>query len=821
MNQPKLPRSSTFDALQNLGKSRVESRLGILRGGLLLPLYRFLPYPLLMVMPFVREDTKRLIQAWKERREVGTAEVESESPELVTADALRGVGQRSPYPKYSCPEHPLACSRLQQTTAPAAGVSHCSHCGFPALLPEKAEIQGRRGRYRVGRFLGMRGLGRLYLGHEVMSRQPVVIREYSLPSQYFNPTEQCLIRDTFETIAGLKLADGREQDFRLVEPQDAIGDASLETQADRRSPERCYLITTGAVDTYPTLRSRLADAGAMSPHQVRQVLNQVLQTLESLHGQKYLLPGGQLQTGLVHGNLNLDSLVILPDAESYYERPQLLVFLRDLSLWESLFIPPPLPTQIPQVADDLKALGHIGFYLLVGGRTDPQGRRLQPHNPQIWPGTDLPLEHYLRQLLELEDPTFADAATARQALLRLPSLPEDRQTHLLPVPPQVAAPSRRLPLWGWLLLLGGLGLLGALLLGWWWSRRQAIARPPHLCCIAEVPAVPPGQFTYTAERQGTWYPLWHSKNLVAQNKTLEQVLETQQPDLDLQLLPMATRQEVVAQVLQDAAEFAIVPLTDDRPPELTAVPVAYDGLVAFVAFSYVQRDRGLPQHLQGELSLAQLRQLYTGEIRNWQALGGPDLPVQLYLPDQPDLIRVFEQRVLQTPDAIQTFRRLWNLETSNTTTNPSPFITRLNSETFTGKTLPPPEMMRQILKDFERPPQVGSIGFASLSHISGQCSIYPLAIATDHTPAVQPLYQSDGTPISPAIDLCGDKGNYAPKQILFAEQTYPLAYPLAVLYRLDNSREAIGPAFVQMMMTDEGQRLLGKIGLVPLVELPY
>ena len=808
--------SQTLDALQQLGASRLDSQLGILQGGFWFRLYRFIPYPLLMAAPFIQEDTKRLFQNWRQRRarQPSPPETVAPSPELETESQLKASisAQWPSYPRYRCPEHPLICSQLQQTLATEPCVSHCQLCGFPELLQENAEIRGRQGRYRVGRFLGSRGLGRLYVGQDVNRRQPVVIREYLLPIQHFNPTEQRLTRDTFETIAGLKLADGREQDFRLMEPWDAMG--------DRHDPERCYLVTTGLVDTYPTLRSLLTQPATLTPLQVRQVLNQALQTLESLHSQKYMLPAGQIQTGLAHGNLNLDSIVIRPDADSYYERPQLLVFLRDLGLWESLFTPPPATANIPQVEDDLVTLGQVGFYLLVGRWQDVYGRRLKPRSPHVWPGTDLSLEQYLRRLLSLEEPTFDSSAAARQALLQLPAPPAPKPSTLAATPAEPVR-TRRFPLWVWLLLLAGLGLLAAGLIGWWWSRRREIAsQSPPLCCVAEVPAAPSGQFPYAAERQGTWYPLWHSKNLVAQGKTLEQILEALQPGLDLQLTPLPTSQAAIDQVLQDAADFAITPQPENRPVDLTVEPIAYDGLVVFVAFSYVERDRGLPHHLQGQLSLQQLRQLYSGDIRNWRELGGPDLAVKLYLPTQPELIRVFEQRVLQTPEAIQTFRRQWGLETLQTSTQSSSLMTSPDLAAIDGEALPPLDMLQTILQDFEAQPRTGSIGFASLSQIYSQCSVYPLAISTNTASAVQPLYQHNGSPISPAIDLCGDKGDYTPRQSLFVKQIYPLAYPLVVLYRRDNSHLPIGSTFVQMMTTDEGQQMLSKTGLVPLRDIP-
>ncbi|MEO0868220.1 MAG: substrate-binding domain-containing protein, partial [Cyanobacteria bacterium J06642_11] len=539
------------------------------------------------------------------------------------------------------------------------------------------------------------------------------------------------------------------------------------------------------------------------------------------------------QTGLVHGNISLDSIVIQPDANSYYETPQLLIFLRDLALWESLFIPPPVSPHIPTVADDLIALGQVGLYALLGRWSDHYGRDLKPHSFHEWPRQDLVLEQYLRQLLGIEEPTFDTAAEARRALLQLPTAPVQQP------PPEtitdVDDQQRAWPKWVWW-LLAGLGLLSIALLMRMlllrWLRPAFSSTPPSPCCIADVAAVPPGEFHYAAANPGTWYPLWHSRNLVIQDKTLEQVLEAEQPDLNLQLDPVKTNTLAIQQVENDQVDFAIAPHLTSLAPDLTISPIAYDGLAVFVAFSYVERQQGLPHHLQGRLSVDQLRQLYTGEIENWSDLGGPDLAVKLYIPDQVELIEVFEQRVLQTPEAIQAFRRQWGLDAAETGETGSPSIPLIAStETINGDISAPLDMLQAILKDFEAVPQVGSIGFTSISQIYNQCSVYPLAIAPDnHSSAVQPFYRANNTPISPTIDLCGDKGNYGPNQSLFVSPpvsqnrsseslntpVYPLAYPLAVMYRRDNSREPVGSTFVEMMTTDEGQGLLKKTGLVPL-----
>ncbi|MEO0989199.1 MAG: hypothetical protein AAFY20_27240, partial [Cyanobacteria bacterium J06639_14] len=98
---PKGTGSSTLDALQTLGTSRLESRMGVLRGGFLFRLYRYIPYPLLMVMPFVREDTKRLFQALKRQKTPSQSERETEiTPTSSLPHGPTLPLPHSPYAKY-------------------------------------------------------------------------------------------------------------------------------------------------------------------------------------------------------------------------------------------------------------------------------------------------------------------------------------------------------------------------------------------------------------------------------------------------------------------------------------------------------------------------------------------------------------------------------------------------------------------------------------------------------------------------------------------------------------------------------------------------
>lgn len=194
------------------------------------------------------------------------------------------------YHQYRCTQdNPLSCqSEVTQ------GLSTCEQCGFPSLLPTNGQLIGKQGNYQIGKLVNRRGIGRLYEGVQLGAEKPVTIQEYLLPERYFSREEQSQYQELFTSLAGLSLADGRMQDMRMVLPLEAIADAA---------GERCYLVTP-AIDRSPSLNRYCAQQGAFDNQTVLDVLNQVLQTLTCLHQQKFTLPGGQINTGIVHGGLS-------------------------------------------------------------------------------------------------------------------------------------------------------------------------------------------------------------------------------------------------------------------------------------------------------------------------------------------------------------------------------------------------------------------------------------------------------------------------------------------------------------------------------------
>ncbi len=719
------------------------------------------------------------------------------------AVGTRFLPTHSPYPKYPCDRgNPLNCPNSRDLSVAGAPLGTCPQCGFPGTIPANTKVQGDFGTYRIEELIGWRGMGRLYAAEEQATRQPFVVKEYVLPQRYFNDTEARSRQQAFANVAGLELADGRVQDYRILTPIEAIADPLQ---------RRCYLVTPTHREAAPSLKRYLAETGAMSQMQVRQLLQQGLQSLEALHSQKFRLPSGLVRSQLVHGNLNLDTVLVVPTLEGFF------FYLCDLNLWERLFDPPLSPSPMELQRADLADLGYLAFYALSGGNTDVEtGDRLDPRLEVHWrEDIDPALQQYILGLiLGGDDSPFARADSARQALPELPipeplELPSDRADETA----SQGKSNRRSRLWWWILGILGVVLLAALI-GWLAgrSRQQTTDGETTLsCCIDRVSGIPAGQFRAIGVSDSSWSYAWRQANLIAKGVTLAQELYQRQPDFTILYRTVESAEEAIAQVINRQVDFAIAAFPRRASTDIGYREFAYDGLVAYVAFSYAKRDNSLPQALRGKISFAQLRQLYTGEIANWRLLGGPDLPVRLYAPTDREAIRIFEERVLQDEGAISSFRQLLRASRQE---NGS--ISRLQRFTITSK--PTFETLSAVLRDFEDR-EIGSISFGTMSKIFGQCSVYPLALTDDAGSTTAPLVRENGNPIAPTTDLCNDKGSYFTNADAFRRQRYPLAYPLAVAYFRDNRQPPAGEKFAAMLRTVEVQQLLQQTGLIPVRSL--
>lgn len=692
------------------------------------------------------------------------------------------------YQQYPCSYNsPLSCDRPFQTAQQIKGAKFCLECGFPATLPQEAEIKGNQGIYQIASYVGVRGLGRLYSGIQLKDKHPVIIKEYLLPNRSFNESETLKRKETFKRVGGVSLADSRIQNFRLVETQEAIAD---------EKGERCYLIIKG-VESSQTLGKYLIEKGAMTSPDVREVLNQGLQTLQFLHTQKLRFPSNQTQLGISHGNINLDSTLIKVENNQTFS-----IYFCDLAIWENLFIPPiiaqPAPTKPEQ---DLESLGLLAFYLWVGRTTNfLTNQPLDPRDNQQWPDTDSHLKQFIYRLIGLETP-FESAEAARQALLQLPK--EDHAKNSVQSSAASQKIEKRLPM---PLIL--LGILALLLLGggiWYWllgkktdSPNQYILWSKLVRNFSEVPNVPSGKFTYTGEKDSTWsYVLTQ----LLDNSRLGDLLT--RPKLDATAIfnyesvlssnannPIRSIEEVQA----SKKDFAITSLENNITSKFDKKQVAYDGLIVFVAFN--KRDSNLANALGGQINIEQLRRIYTGKITNWQEISPklPNLPVKPFAPTEPEAISKFQEIVLKNApqDEALFAAKVTKLDTTKTQN-------QIRSETLEGRT-------------------TGIISFGIISKTWKQCTGYPLAIADGKKSAIQPLFQRrDRRSINPSDDLCQHDDYYVDVTTF---KSYPLGYPLFVVYPKDSNRLPGGSTFAQMLTTRQGQCLLSKVGLVALQPMP-
>ncbi len=750
------------------------------------------PAPLRFLIPFLRDDLGIEPPSITSFKGIGLPE-KLETKEVLKEIAIESrvgtIWQIKPqFLRYKCQEsNPFRCEYPHETVIDDPNNKYCKKCQFPASLPSEVKLRGRKGVYQVDNYIGIRGSGRLYNATNLSDGESFLLKEYVIPKKYFNEQETRACQRNFEASAELKLSDGRVQDSRLVTPIEAIADSR---------EERCYVILPQS-DQAIALADYLAINGAMNSWQVKSFLNQALQTLESLHSQKYRLRSGVVTSGLPHGNLTFYSIAIRSNFQGF------TIYLSDMALWEDRFYTPDTQAPTYSINRDLEDLGYIAFYLLQGGVIDLENRTcLNPHEINHWGiQTNAGLRKFIQNLIGFGETSYSSAEVARRALLRIHI---DREAIIEFVDQKAVGFEQKKTWWSWITkkviaiaIAVILLVLLAFLLYFWLTQPPKAANLNFPCCINQISDIPEGKFTYTSEKNGTWNYTLLQNNLIAKGATLEDELQKRQPKLQLSYQPISNDQSTISQLQSNQADFAISSVINNRGGNFITQDIAYDGLTVFVAFSYAQRNNSLPTALQGRLTFAQLRQLYTGEIINWRQLGGPNLPVKLYIPLDSESIKIFENRVLKDEAAIAAFRQLQQ-EGSNGISSLSVF-----------------DSLRQVIQDFEDR-NIGSISFGSISQVFGQCSVYPLTLADDYKSFVPPLVFKTGKAIAPDIDLCNEKGSYIQNYTAFINQTYPLAYPISVVYTRDNRRVPIAERFVAIMRTEEAQNLLKQTGLIPL-----
>jgi serine/threonine protein kinase len=690
------------------------------------------------------------------------------------------------------------------------------------VLVQGYEIRDRFGRrYEIGQCLSHSDRIRQYEATPIsQQKQRVFIQEYFTQSDS-------------DYLAESNKQNGKVKEFRLLTPIDIIKDFYEDNPQDIR----WYLI----VEQLPkslTLREYLQRRHQpLTPTQVSKILKQVLQTLQFLHNCYEVRLSQSMRTGIGHGNLNLDSILLVHnETQSPFdeEDEQFSIYLSRIALWENLIDSLESERNHPSLSkkafqQDLEDLGRVS-YLLSGGKQEIPDQDFQWHqhcHPE--------LKNFILRLYSGE---FKRASDAHRELFKLPLdrplEPISANQIFVDSEQQPRSKSQRywsIPL---ILLLATLVSLGILILGI--RRFLSASTPPNPANIVFNKNSDPSQFAqvdipssllnksinYSADQR--WKTALKTSVGYGANQSLANQLNPSQISLNLQppnlfsfvregnntetlenriISALKTSQFIVTSLLGNELQL----LQDSEQLEVEII--AYDALLAYVAFSDVQREGSLPKLLSGKISLDSLKQLYSDQPLTLKDLGINNSPNQTIKrisicnknPEEVFLVTsLFENLAWKNEGEIDNFRNLIDQDKKACTQ--------------TGYT----KGQAIALAEFEQGGQA-TIGIDLFSKVFNQCSVYPLAIVGEgKLTAVQPIIQNNGSSITPETDLCMDKGSYKPNPKVFEQGDYPLGYAIAVIYKKEGGKDSAGQVFSNIMKTDEGQHLLHSAGLIPIRE---
>ena len=282
-------------------------------------------------------------------------------------------------------------------------------------------------------------------------------------------------------------------------------------------------------------------------------------------------------------------------------------------------------------------------------------------------------------------------------------------------------------------------------------------------------AAPEGLFNYGGST--TWAPL---------RRDLDPVLQKAQPQFKLRYTDPPSGApgsgSGIKMLLDGQLAFSQSsrPLNDeeyakakDRGYALTQIPVAIDGLALAVH----------PDLAISGLTIAQVKQIYTGKVTNWNQVGGPNLAIKAF------------SRNLEEGGTVEFF-----VENILGGEPLSPSVTSIGTTT---------EAVRQVSVT------PGGLYYASTPEIVPQCTVKPIAIGRTADQYVPP-YQS---PLIPP-QACPAQRNQLNTAVLQSGE-YPLTRQLFVIVKQNNQADQqAGEAYANWVLSPEGQELVKKAGFV-------
>ncbi|AFZ44009.1 phosphate ABC transporter substrate-binding protein, PhoT family [Halothece sp. PCC 7418] len=285
----------------------------------------------------------------------------------------------------------------------------------------------------------------------------------------------------------------------------------------------------------------------------------------------------------------------------------------------------------------------------------------------------------------------------------------------------------------------------------------------------EVKNVPSGSFNYSGSRN--WIPIRESIDPIIQQTYPNFRLRYQTPRGE----GMSAGQGI-ERLLADQLAFTLSSRLP-KPGEydaaqaqghsLKAIPVAIDGLAIVVN----------PNLEVSGLTIAQLQEIYTGELSNWQEVGGPDVAIIPYSSQNNQSRIFFSNQVLKGEN--------WGS----------------NVQFVDPKT--------SVLKTVTQTP--GAVYYAVASEVVSQCVAKILPIGRQPNQFIPP-YQ----PPEVSETACREQGQRNQLNVTaFQTKNYPLTQRWFVVVKLDGRiDQQAGETYGKLLLTEQGQDLIRSTGFV-------
>ena len=283
--------------------------------------------------------------------------------------------------------------------------------------------------------------------------------------------------------------------------------------------------------------------------------------------------------------------------------------------------------------------------------------------------------------------------------------------------------------------------------------------------LSGVANVPSGEFRYGGST--TWAPL---------RGGVDPALQSTYPNFRLIYQNASGSGDGIQKLIDGELEFAQSsrPLNSKEKREAQQKGIALQEIPVMteaVAIA-VNPDLNIPG-----LTLSQLKDIYTGQITNWNQVGGSNLAITPASRSTGGTVQYFEEDVLDGASFAATVQ-----EVSTTT---------------------------QALRFVSQNP--GAVYFASAPEVVGQCTVKPISIGTAAQQLVPPYQQPYVEPQD-----CPIRRNQLNLQAI-GNKTYPLTRPLYVIVKKDGqAAEQAGTAYAALLQTPDGKALVNQAGFVPI-----